>query len=68
MRLTKIEATMDIIRSRVNACSAGKAETDDIDIRLFDELVPFINKMPTETMTKKIEVSGKTFKIKYSRK
>jgi hypothetical protein len=63
-------ATMNILKSRVECSHKLSTESRPISIGLFDELVPWINKMPTDTVNTEIVFNkpARCFTIKFSKK
>jgi len=66
----RTKATMNILKCRVEASHKLKTETYPISKNLFDDLVPWIAKMPTNTVDKKIVYNERSpsFTIVFTKK
>lgn len=66
----RTKATMNILKCRVECSHKLRTETYPISKNLFDDLVPWISKMPTNTVDKKIVYNDRSpaFTIVFTKK
>jgi hypothetical protein len=66
----RAKATMNILKARVECTHKLTTETYPISKNLFDDLVPWISKMPTQTVDKQIvfKPGYPSFTIKFTKK